>query len=209
MPMKRSVLADDEGGYALWVSTIRKLKRPELFLDLAQALPDLEFRMIGGPDDGELALFRSTKARASTIKNVKFFGFVPFLQTEEQFDRAILFVNTSDSEGFPNTFLQAWARGIPTVSFVDAGAHLNGQPIGLRVSSLEEMVATVARMASDNAALAEEGKRCVAYVKTNHSPDQIVGLYEQVFDELMSDGSSVAARIGGQIQSGASGESPR
>ncbi len=134
MPTKRSPDGGDR--YILWVSTIRKLKRAELFLDLAQALPNYQFRMIGGPGDDEAALFESIKARASAMANVQFLGFVPFSRTEEQFDQATLFVNTSDSEGFPNTFLQAWARGIPTVSFVDAGARLDGKPIGRRVSSI-------------------------------------------------------------------------
>jgi glycosyltransferase involved in cell wall biosynthesis len=197
--------AANGSGCILWVSTIRKLKRPELFLDLAEALPKHQFRMIGGPGDGERALFESIESRASNMRNVRFLGFLPFLETEEQFDRTRLFVNTSDSEGFPNTFLQAWARGIPTVSFVDAGARLDGEPIGLRVASLEEMVATVAGLASDDQLRLEEGRRCAAYVESNHSPDKIVALYEQIFEDLMKPGSRVTARKalrGGNVASG-------
>jgi glycosyltransferase involved in cell wall biosynthesis len=169
----------------LWVSTIRKLKRPELFLNLAEALPNHEFRMIGGPDDDEPTLFKSIQARANNMANVLFLGFLPFWRTEEQFDQAMLFVNTSDSEGFPNSFLQAWARGIPTVSFVDPGASLEGKPIGLRAKSWEGMLATVGALASDDQARLLIGQRCVSYVETCHSPEKVLALYEQVFEQLM------------------------
>jgi glycosyltransferase involved in cell wall biosynthesis len=207
MPMKRS--AEGEDSCILWVSTIRELKRPELFLDLADALPNLQFRMIGGSDSSELGLFESIKARASTIRNVQFLGFMPFLKTEEQFDGAKLFVNTSESEGFPNTFLQAWARGLPSVSFVDSGARLDGKPIGVRISSLEEMVATVAALASNDSVRLQEGQRCAEYVERNHSPEKIVRLYEQVFEDLMNPGSRTTARAAGQSEHAATGDPQR
>jgi glycosyltransferase involved in cell wall biosynthesis len=207
MPKNRS--ADGGSGYILWVSTIRKLKRPELFLDLAQALPNHRFRMIGGPADGEAALFESIETRASAMANVQFLGFVPFSRTEEQFDRATLFVNTSDSEGFPNTFLQAWARGIPTVSFVDAGAWLDGKPIGLIVSSFEEMVATVAELASNDLVRLNEGQRCTTYVERNHFPERIVELYEQVFKELVKPELGATVLKVGRSKNAASGDSRR
>ncbi len=195
-PMPKKQSADVRDGCILWVSTIRRLKRPELFLDLAARLDDQRFKMIGGPDGGEPALFESIKARAGAMGNVEFLGFMPFSRTEEQFDGAAIFVNTSDSEGFPNAFLQAWARGIPTVSFVHAGASLDGKPIGLRVNSLEEMVATVAELASNGRVRLKEGQRCAEYVRRYHSPEKIVELYEQVFEGLVSPGSRATTRAG-------------
>jgi len=46
-------------------------------------------------------------------------GKLPFEETLKIFDGATLFVNTSksESEGFPNTYIQAWLRGVPVISF--------------------------------------------------------------------------------------------
>jgi glycosyltransferase involved in cell wall biosynthesis len=189
-PMPARKAMDPDAGYILWVSTIRGLKRPGIFLDLAEAMPGRQFRMIGGPGDGERGLFDAIRSRAENIPNVRFLGFMPFRKTEEQFDEAQLFVNTSESEGFPNTFLQAWARGIPSVSFVDAGAQLNGQPVGLQVRSFAEMLETVGRLSLDEAVRLEEGRRCAEYVERTHSPDTIIELYEREFEELALPGVS-------------------
>jgi glycosyltransferase involved in cell wall biosynthesis len=172
------------GEYVLWVSTIRSLKQPELFLDLAAALPDIQFRMIGGPGIDEAALYRKIQARADAIPNVQFLGFVPYTQIDAHFDAALLFVNTSESEGFPNTFLQAWSRGIPTVSFVDAGARLDGSIVGELVETLAEMQTKVAALSSDMEARVREGARCKDYFERNHLPERIVDQYEAVFRGL-------------------------
>jgi glycosyltransferase involved in cell wall biosynthesis len=183
MPPTSSVKSGDK--YILWVSTIRSLKQPELFLDLAESLPQYRFRMIGGPGDGELALFESVASRAAKIDNLQFLGFLPYEDVESQFDRADILVNTSSSEGFPNAFLQAWARGVPSVSFVDAGARLDTEDVGLRVTTAQELASTVKRLMSDIALRLAMGQRCARYVEQHHSPDRIVPLYEQIFADLM------------------------
>lgn len=174
-----------QGRYVLWVSTIRSLKRPELFLDLAESLPNLPFRMIGGPGRGEEALFQSVKTRAGEIGNVEFLGFVPYADIDRHFEAALVFVNTSASEGFPNTFLQAWARAVPTISFIDSGARLDGEPVGFRVDSAAQMAERIDGLLVNEAGRRQQGQRCRQYVESNHSPEHVLALYEQVFDELL------------------------
>jgi glycosyltransferase involved in cell wall biosynthesis len=118
---------------------------------------------------------------------VQFLGFVPYNRIDEQFDGASIFVNTSESEGFPNTFLQAWARGIPTVSFVDAGARLDGRPVGRQVATLDEMADAVSGLASLETVRILEGQRCLTYFEANHLLDRTVDLYENIFDALLTD----------------------
>jgi glycosyltransferase involved in cell wall biosynthesis len=177
-------------GHILWTSTLRKLKRPDLFLDLAQALPELRFRMVGGPASGEHALFESIRSRAEELPNVEFVGFVPYAQIDDHFEKAALFVNTSESEGFPNTFLQAWSRGIPTISFIDAGARLDGEPVGLVVRSLEEMKVAINRLLTHTDRYMRLRERSSKYLEKNHAPMGILDRYETIFRGMGRQGVS-------------------
>ena len=176
-------------GVVLWVSTMRRWKRPELFLKLAKALPNLRFRMIGGVsmangDRGAQGFFSEIESAARALPNVEFLGFVPYGEVERHFNEARLFVNTSDYEGFPNTFLQAWARGIPTVSFVNCGASDAHGPIGAVVDDLNEMRASVARLTSDRAVWSGESARCHRYFQANHAMPAVIARYRALFDRL-------------------------
>lgn len=159
------------GNRVLWVSTIRGLKRPEILLDIAQSMPEVKFRMIGGPDPRETQLYRHIEARAKMLPNVEFLGFVPFREVEQHFDDATLLVNTSDFEGFPNTFLQAWARRVPTISFCDSGARLDGRPVGQIVSNPAQMLSEIDRHLREKGYRDLQADRCWRYYTAHHLPD--------------------------------------
>ncbi len=179
--------ARTHGTYVLWVGMIRQVKRPDVFLDIVEALPDLKFVMVGGPSIGEGALYEQVSSRAATLPNLRFEGFVPYAEIGHYFDNAMLFVNTSDSEGFPNTFLQAWARGRATVSFIDSGARLNGDPVGIRVDTPAEMVGTLDSLTADAATRSEWERRGKAYAERHHAPASVLNRYESLLAALMAD----------------------
>lgn len=181
--------------FVLWVSTIRQLKRPDLFLDVAQALPGYQFTMVGGMAADEAPLYEETRARAEKLENVDFVGFVPYAKVNQYFDNAILFVNTSDSEGFPNTFLQSWARGVPTVSFVDSGARVNGEPIGRVVDSIDDMRAAVGDLLERHTERTRLGAECKIYVERNHGTDRILGLYQDAFRRILEEDGPVQKHV--------------
>jgi glycosyltransferase involved in cell wall biosynthesis len=174
-------------GVVLWVSVMRKWKRPELFLDLARSLPHLSFQMIGGTSAksaSERDFYSKIESEAATLPNVEFLGFLPYREAEAHFSEARLFVNTSDYEGFPNTFLQAWARGIPTVSFVNCGARDARGPIGVVAGDLNEMQTAIARLAADRATWLEASARCRRYFQANHAMSAVIARYRALFDRL-------------------------
>ena len=125
--------------FVLWVSTLRKGKNPGIVLDVAKKHSDLNFKIIGGKARGEESLYQEIALRSKKLKNVEFLGFQPIKKTEKYFDKASVYLNTSEVEGFPNTFLQAWSRGIPVVSFVDVDNIIRDNKLGSIVQSTEEI----------------------------------------------------------------------
>lgn len=89
----------------LWVSRCQEIKRPHLFLDLAEALPEARCRMICPAEDREL--WNELARRAVGIPNLEFIEKVPYHEIQQHYDEARIFVNTSTFEGFPNSFIQS------------------------------------------------------------------------------------------------------
>jgi glycosyltransferase involved in cell wall biosynthesis len=197
-PYRPAASRPPTGKYVLWVSMMRKLKQPHLFIELARALPQYHFKMIGGHKTQELRLFESVKKAAEEVPNLDFLGYVPLARTDELFDGARLFVNTSESEGFPNTFLQAWCRGVPTVSFVDCGARGGTGPIGLVVDSLDAMRDAVNRLMEDERQWSILSEASSRYFVSHHAPSTVIPQYEAVIESLLSPRH--AARQGEQAR---------
>jgi glycosyltransferase involved in cell wall biosynthesis len=127
--------------HVLWAARCLDWKRPMAFLDLAEGRPDVPFVMACAPYDGARATYDAVAARASSMPNVQFLGFVPFADTEDLFRHARVVVNSSTAEGFPNTFVQAARVGTPVLSLevnpdgilqlADFGACADGDPAQL------------------------------------------------------------------------------
>ena len=100
----------------LWVGSYgrRSLKHPEHLFWLAGELPETRFRMVVTTDTE--ATMRRLEEQAAGLDNVDFQGAVPFDEIPRHYADASVFLSTSGLEGFPNTFLQAWASGTPVAS---------------------------------------------------------------------------------------------
>lgn len=171
--------------YVLWVSTLRAWKRPGLFLDLASRFPSRRFVMVGGPASGEGALYCQMKQRAAQLGNVHFEGFVPFRDVDRWFDGANIFVNTSEpKEGFPNTLLQAWQRGIPVVSYFDPDGIIERQMIGRVVKNIEEAVDSLALLFKNANLRSRLGSAAKHYFDGHHKIRTVGQEYETLFREL-------------------------
>ena len=175
------------GDTVLWVANVRPYKRPEVLLDLARRLPHRRFVLIGGAGGHDTApggYFEAVRREAQALPNVEFTGFLPLARVEAYFDRARVVVNTSLNEGMPNTFLQAWSRGVPTLAFVDPGTQLDGEPVHLQAATVGEMASGIERLFADPLLHARASARCRQYFERTHSVAQVVTHYEALLDRL-------------------------
>lgn len=173
------------GEYVLWVATLRPGKRPELFLELARRLPHRRFVLAGGAagnDPGGKTYFDAMRSAANDLPNVEFTGFLPLAQIEPRFDRARVVVNTSTVEGMPNVFLQAWARGIPTVALIDVGAQWQGKPLYCVATDLDMAAAEIERLFDDDLYRARAAARCRDYFAATHASDAVLARYKHILD---------------------------
>jgi glycosyltransferase involved in cell wall biosynthesis len=161
----------------LWVGRIHPSKRPHMLLELAARLPARRFVMVGGTAQGPgmQAFFDGVREQAARLPNVELTGFLTLDQVEPWFDRARVFVNTSLYEGMPNTFLQAWARDVPTVGTVDVGA-----PVHQVAMDLDSLAQHTERLFAE----APGGRRYRDYFEHNHSCDEAMRRYGGLFDQL-------------------------
>jgi glycosyltransferase involved in cell wall biosynthesis len=179
--------AADESGSVLWTGTVRDYKQPELLLEIARRLPQHRFVMVGGaggtrPQD--VRYFEGVKREAVRLRNVEFSGFVPYAGVEAYFNRARVFVNTSRYEGFPNTFLQAWARGVPTVSFVDTGSRHALEPVYPVVRDVSEAVREISRLMLDDDHWRAASARCRSHYWAYHSMSSVTARYAKALTGL-------------------------
>jgi len=100
----------------LWVASSQPFKRPGLFLKIAQSFLKEKFEMVMPRHPHYKNLYLKIIKQAQKIPNLKIFGRIPFSKIGSFFKRAKVFVNTSESEGFPNTFVQAASCAVPILS---------------------------------------------------------------------------------------------
>jgi glycosyltransferase involved in cell wall biosynthesis len=178
----------------LWVGNIRQLKRPDLLFELARRSPALRFHMAGGPMPGAEDLFDAVKAEAATIGNLTFHGSVPYHAIGELFARARVLAGTSQIEGFPNTYLQAWAHGVPVVAFLDPQHLLSRHSLGEAVADLDSMTHAVANLCGNAQAWEAVSLRCRRYMETRCNESQMLTPYIEALTRLHAAPRSTAPR---------------
>ncbi len=168
----------------LWVGRSARFKRPGLFIDLAEKMPSERFTFVCQRATGDED-YDALVARAGEVENLQFIERVPFGEIDSYFQRAKVFINTSDSEGFPNTFIQACKCATPILS-------LNVNPDGLLTrydcgicceGDWQQLLSSLNSILSESRA-DQLGKNGRKYAEQNHDIEKIVERYKKLFIEV-------------------------
>jgi glycosyltransferase involved in cell wall biosynthesis len=161
--------------YILWVGrSDRGLKNPEAFLDMARELEEFDFLMIC-QKSADIEYFREIKEKAESIKNLKFLDYVPFSEIKDYFSRSFILINTSSSEGFPNTFIDAFKFGAVVFSLKVNPDNILDDKMGFCFNGdFDKMKRAVRDSLKNKDILIKSSRHAYAYAKDNHDIERII-----------------------------------
>jgi glycosyltransferase involved in cell wall biosynthesis len=170
--------------YILWAGRSEAVKGPLRFIELAKQSPQERFVMICPPATGDNN-YENLKREAITVQNLTFSGKVPFGEIGGHFQKAKVLVNTSDSEGFPNTFVQAAAAGTAILSYaVNPDEFLTRYNCGLCcLADMEKLRQGLTFLLENNRYL-EIGQNGRRYAEQTHDITKIIEQYKTIFRGL-------------------------
>jgi glycosyltransferase involved in cell wall biosynthesis len=171
------------GRYLLWVGKAVANKKPDLALDLARLCPDIQFRMIANKV-GEADFQRLI---ADKPANVEIVESVSRADMEREYENAFGFVSTSIIEGFPNTFIEAGAFGLPIFSLhIDPDGMVEREVGGVVAhGDMGELAAGVGRFHRDRALAEAAGGRMLDYVKREHDSEGRVAEFARLAADIL------------------------
>jgi glycosyltransferase involved in cell wall biosynthesis len=146
-------------------------KRPEWLVRLAQDLPERPFDVVG--QCNVASAYGGKLARALTsLPNVRWHGYVPHARMTALYHEAAVVLCTSESEGFPNVFLEAWSCGRPVLSSVDPDDIVTTFRLGQVASDYTEMRQCLALLDAHRGVWEAAGQRGRHYVRQHHDAGQ-------------------------------------
>lgn len=167
--------------YIAWVAMLRTPKRPDLLVEIAKKSPHLKFVVCGG-----LTTHRSqgdsTARAAESLKqltNVDYRGRVDSGEAAEVIENAALLLCTSDQEGFPNTFVQAWSHGTPVVTLrVDPDNLIKQRSLGRVTGTVDATVEQLQELMAGTQERQAMAIRARQYILEQHSTEVVVKTFD-------------------------------
>lgn len=168
----------------LWAGSLKRIKRPERFVELADRCRDLdaEFVVIGQVQQPEYRQIIENAVRQ--CPNLRYDGLIPLARVQDYFRMAHLLVNTSTNEGYSNTFIHAWQHGIPVVTLgVNPDRLITEKNLGVAARNMDELVKGVRELVSDPEKRREIGKRARAFAEEEHNLTRAMDRIERLLAE--------------------------
>jgi glycosyltransferase involved in cell wall biosynthesis len=168
--------------YVAWVAMLRQPKRPDLLLEIARKAPTIPFVVCGGPTP-----FASPPGYSESIvealqaqPKVEILGKVTAQKARQVIAEAALLLSTSDAEGFPNTFLEAWSSGTPVVSLkIDPDHIIKQRELGTVPGNIKGALADIIGLIDSPQQRDAIGLRAQRYVATTHSEAAVVEAFRR------------------------------
>ncbi len=168
----------------LWVGRFSRQKRIDRLPAIAKACADVQFDVIGAGSNMSKEIGAAVE-ELRRLPNVTLQGFVPHAELPRHYECAALLLCTSDWEGYPNTFMEAWSRGVPVVTTVDPDGVVAGNQVGHVCDDNPSNLATAVRNAIESRDLwgTSAGRARQFYLET-HTPTALGDAWERLLRKI-------------------------
>ncbi|MCH6236484.1 glycosyltransferase [Cognataquiflexum rubidum] len=155
-------------GYIAWVANFRRVKNLGRLFEIARILPNEKFKIAG---DTLVTLDLETEKAVSNLNklpNVEFCGNISRESIRQFYEKSKFLLNTSDFEGFSNTFLEAMITGTPiiTTSKVNPDGIISNFQLGIIYKSPSNLRDMFLRL--EESKYQKYSTNCLNYVINNH-----------------------------------------
>lgn len=177
---KKYVNIPSNRSYALWIGKSDSTKQPLILLDIARAYPNIPFYLIMHKSDPNI----HEKVYECKPINVTIIEYVPNTEIEHYFAKSFVFINTSQFEGFPNTFLQAGKYSVPILSLqVDPDNFIERYNCGIVADGdMSKLIKGLEIIINDN--WQNYSHNIKKYVLANHNLDDQVRKLMSAFENI-------------------------
>ena len=87
-------------------------------------------------------------------------------------------------EGYPNTFLQAWIRGVPVVSFFDPDDLITTKKLGFVPSNLKDMERNILYLLTDEVKRMAMAEKARTFATEYYSPTNVANKYIHLLEKI-------------------------
>lgn len=172
----------------IWIANIKKLKRPEIYLDLVDQYNskysnNVQFYLVGALQNTKYQ--ELIKQYSNKYSNFFYLGKKKYFEIDQLLKEMCLLVNTSIYEGFSNTFVQAWLKGVPVISFgVNPDYILTKKNVGFVVKDIDKAICIIRELTVNQEKYTEMSKNCIRFSKNKFSPKNVYDKLEKIIEDL-------------------------
>ncbi len=170
--------------HVLWVGRITPGKRLDWLLEAARHCPEVIFDIVGTPNQqSEHAVRLMEEARQ--LPNAVVHGRAPASVLAGLYRQAALLCCTSELEGFPTTFLEAWSCGLPVLTTFDPAGVVATHGLGEVAADLPDFIARLQRLLAAPESLAPLAAAAGRHFEANHSVEAVCRQFRQMLERAV------------------------
>lgn len=156
----------------VWIANLKPLKRPDHFIKIAsffRGQKDMKFKMIGRLDN---RYKEQIDKEEKQNPNFNYLGELSNKEVNELLLKTDILINTSDYEGFSNTFIQAWMRKNIVLSMnSNPDEILNKYNVGFLCPTVTEIAEKITMLSKNQSVLREMQDSSYKYANEEHNLD--------------------------------------